>query len=228
VETDAHGAFRIAAPVVSFTFEVQASGYVPERIPFTMDPSSFRITFATDPYHMSLNGDGIGVSGVMRGSVCADVDVELVPSRAPSAAEKAQIARIQQAQIARFWQTHPQIASFLKVVSLKATATAFPHIAEQTWYSNLEAFNTTAASSRLSCQGMIGQWNNMISIPQLNTPRMFAVLASEAALCLRAVRMETPDDLPTRIPKYYLVGACRITRATHENDLGYCAGVPAK
>lgn len=231
VETDAHGAFRIAAPVGPFTFEVQASGYVPERIPLTMDPSSFQITFATDPYQGSLNGDGIGISGVMRGSVCAEMDVELVPSRAPSAAEKAQIARIQQAQIARFQQAHPQIARIarsLKAVSLEATATAFPHVAERTWYSNLEAFNTTAASSGLSCQTMIRQANTMTSIPQLSSPRMFLVLATDAALCLRAVRVETPDGLPARIPKYYLVGACRITRATHENDGGYCAGVPVK
>jgi len=221
VETDAHGVFRIAAPVGSFMFEVQASGYVPERIPFTMDPSSFRITFATNPALVTLNGDGIGVTGAVHGSVCAEVNVELVPTRAPSAAEKARIARIQQAQIAPFQRTQQQVDS------LKATA--FPHMAEHTWYSNLEAFNTTAASNGPSCQTMIRQANMMASYPAIATnPVGFQLLAVDAALCLRAVRMETPDELPARIPKYYFVGACRITRATHENDLGYCAGVPAK
>jgi hypothetical protein len=189
---------------------------------------AFRFTAPVGSYTIGVQASGYAPErhaitlehGLNGDPICLDDHIGLRSIGVDShltVAQKAKLARIDAA-----------IASQnAAVVSLKATA--FPHVAERAWYSNLEAFNTTAASSGPNCQTMIRQANMMASHPSIAAnPVGFKLLAVDAALCLRVLRMETPDDLPARIPKYYLVGACRITRATHENDLGYCAGISAK
>lgn len=100
-------------------------------------------------------------------------------------------------------------------------------LTESQYYSSLEAFKTTDASQSLSCQSMMQQANSINSIPQLRIPRMFTVLATEASLCLQAVRRETLDLLPTQIPRELLVAACRRSWAGDPTGFkgisGYCA-----
>ena len=83
---------------------------------------------------------------------------------------------------------------------------------ESTYYSNLEAFQTTNASSGANCQEMLRTANMIASTPQLrrpaNVPRYFGTLALDAGMCLDDVRAETRDSLPARIPKSFLVIAC--------------------
>lgn len=104
----------------------------------------------------------------------------------------------------------------LALVAL-SVAPAAAATSEAAFYADLAAFNSTNASEN-QCQTMIRYENNLKYTPVLgNSSDFLWSLVVATSWCLNAVRAETQDEMPARLPMVLNARACARYRSTAPN-----------
>ena len=87
-------------------------------------------------------------------------------------------------------------------------------ISEREWYADFEAFNITVASQSPNCQTLL---LNVNAERQTHFKSLLIPILMGASACLREVREETPDYLPTIVPRTILAEYKEIERKALRN-----------